>query len=1690
MKNPIDYLINFSVITEESLFQTYTLESYQNAPEQAVTAMPGELYVLQAPQDESIGNALVAERSGQDLLLSFRSQEPGSHAIKLDQFFSNHGALHLLKQDGELVRVISADAEPEQGVVTFAAEPASVAVQEMAAPVIDVLPKPMVQYAAPEASVEMAPFAAPTLAAAPLAQPMAFSANALQVTPKIDHAEDQVGSRTGSLGSGSVTDDQYATLVGTGTPGATLEVFDNDEYLGEVRVDANGNWSFDPIEELAESGHVFTVREQGSGAKSGPFVLIVDTIAPPSAVIDSISDNRGGNVIARDGHTADNTPFFAGTAEPLSMVAIYVGKTMMGTSFADASGKWTFDSIFVMPDGEYTITAKAMDFSGNTSLSSKAYKFTVDTIPPAMPSINEALDNVGDQQGALHSGQQTDDSTPTLTGYAEAGTTVFVYDHGKLVGTALANAQGTWSLTPAAPLADGEHSFTAVARDLAGNLSTPSTPFVLTLAPDATQVPTIDSVFDDVGRIVGPVAWGGHTDDDKPTLSGKGKPGDSVRIYDNGKLLGEAQVDAQGKWSFSPSASLEEGPHSFTVQAFNASQSPSALSPSFDLVLDLSPPDASKLSITSVYDDVGKITGNIAPNGRTDDQNPDVSGTGTAGNTVVLYVREASGQREVGRAQVDGQGKWSIHVADDLHLGKNTFTAVEMDQAGNATAPSAPYSITVGNDQMGGFDVTAGANSSQQINTNTTGDQNNPQVTRLANGNLVVVWQDARGGYDVCMQLMDPTGTHKIGQEQFVNQRNANDQDSPSVTALADGGFLITWESYVSTLDPSGDGVYARRYAADGAAQTDEFLVNQTTAGAQRAAYSLGLPDGGYIISWGSDQSGGSIVQRTYDANNKPVGNEVVIKSGGASIAYGGPEMVAFDDPAHAGWYLTVWDGPDGKGNGVLGQLRKTDGSANGPVITLNTTTDNNQQYPDAIALKDGSFVVFWDSNDSKAIGSDIRAAHYTFDPVTGAAKIIGDGDFIVNEYRQGKQYKPVGVALEDGGYVLIWGSDGGDGSGSAIFAQRFDANSQKIGHEFLVNPVIQGNQGAGWDDINLANMLDATLLDNGDIFVTWQSNNIDGSGFGIEGVTIDADAGFYSEFLVNTNRENDQNRSTTCATPDGGFVVVWNSKYAGISQPMGQVFDASGMPVGPEFNISAKLSDTTVAPDVVAFPDGTFMVSWHNWESGREVVHTQRFGYTHDDNGNINGSVKVGPDLAISPANYGFNQNSKIVVLDDGGYVVMWQAAVTLGKQWDIVARQFDASGKVVGGDTIIGEIGVREKPSSDVSVTKLEDGNLAIAWGKYPNANCDVVLTIYNPSTLSVSASVTANVVTANVQDSPSIATLSNGNIIVTWDSNDVSGVDQSEWGVWGRIFTPNGTAVGGEFLVNSYTPGTQKTPTVVANPNGGFIVLYTSNADVVDGLNSAGIYAQYFDNDGHRVGQELRIHQLMVGEQKQPDATFLADGRLFVTWTDTYVSDGSGEAIKGRIIDVDSSVGLSIEDASTPTPLAAHVESSSGLWMLFDDGSATGLMLNNEFLSSVQGGDGNDVIGISNTAFTSINGGAGIDTLLIDGRNMALDIDSLVNRITGIEKIDLGQGGANSVSLSAHALEGLGQVDMLLADGKNQFVINGDGSNSIQLIDSLSETWADAGQAEIGGVVYQTYVSGTHEVLIEQNIQVTVH
>jgi hypothetical protein len=169
-------------------------------------------------------------------------------------------------------------------------------------------------------------------------------------------------------------------------------------------------------------------------------VVVIDTAVPAAPVVTASSANT-------------LTPTVAGTSEAFASVEVYIDGVLAGTATANAVGAWTLP-VTVGGTATYLVTAKAIDAAGSVSPLSAAATLVIDVSAPVAPTM-----------AAL----TTYSLTPTLTGTAEANSTVRIYDGTTLLGTAVADGSGNWTFTVSPALTASAHSFTATATDAAGN---------------------------------------------------------------------------------------------------------------------------------------------------------------------------------------------------------------------------------------------------------------------------------------------------------------------------------------------------------------------------------------------------------------------------------------------------------------------------------------------------------------------------------------------------------------------------------------------------------------------------------------------------------------------------------------------------------------------------------------------------------------------------------------------------------------------------------------------------------------------------------------------------------------------------------------------------------------------------------------------------------------------------------------------------------------------------------------------------------------------------------------------------------------------------------------------------------------------------------------------------------------------
>jgi hypothetical protein len=246
-----------------------------------------------------------------------------------------------------------------------------------------------------------------------------------------------------------------------------------------------------------------------------------------------------------------------------------------------------------------------------------------------------------------------------------------------------------------------------------------------------------------------------------------------------------------------------------------------------------------------------------------------------------------------------------------------------------------------------------------------------------------------------------------------------------------------------------------------------------------------------------------------------------------------------------------------------------------------------------------------------------------------------------------------------DGDFVVVWRSFGGDGSGSGIFGQRFDAKAVKLGSEFPINTYTTGFQSEP----------DVAMDDGGGFVVVWKSYGEDGSGYGVFGqrfASTGAKAG--SEFRVNTYTTGDQGEPSVAMSGGGDFVVVWNSDGQDGSGEgiFGQRFDASGARVGNEFAVNSYTTNQQTFPAVAVSPRGDFVVAWSSDGEDEDGygVFLRLFN---------SGGESVVPERLVNEYTTNGQEAPAVAMAADGSFVVTWQSYFQDGSSWGIYGKRFD---------------------------------------------------------------------------------------------------------------------------------------------------------------------------------------------------------------------------------------------------------------------------------------------------------------------------------------------------------------------------------------------------------------------------------
>jgi Ca2+-binding RTX toxin-like protein len=328
----------------------------------------------------------------------------------------------------------------------------------------------------------------------------------------------------------------------------------------------------------------------------------------------------------------------------------------------------------------------------------------------------------------------------------------------------------------------------------------------------------------------------------------------------------------------------------------------------------------------------------------------------------------------------------------------------------------------------------------------TVGKQTVPQTIGLANGNILVVWEDTSNvngpsaGIDVVARMFDPEGKPIAAPYQLNSVTVASDETGPKIVALPDGGFVMAYGSYSADL---GGFIQIQRYDANGNAtfstsiierQLTAWEITADTAGNYTVTFELEIPfSGGYTID---------IHSFTYNGSDNARGLEQTEVAQNSTE----PDRLAAIDTFANGHVITFYTEPD------FPVLEETDYTAEfriydpvtGAIIRDIEIYDGNSFAGDHAALDvavltGGQFVLLtYETYDGYAF----RIGNTETSDLGPQVELPDNPDPNTVSYNRGAHL----VALQDGGFFAAWLQADGD-----VYGQRYGAYGDPIGGRVLI---------------------------------------------------------------------------------------------------------------------------------------------------------------------------------------------------------------------------------------------------------------------------------------------------------------------------------------------------------------------------------------------------------------------------------------------------------------------------------------------------------------------------------------------------------------------------------------------------------------------------------------------------------------
>ncbi|EDV7395057.1 Ig-like domain repeat protein [Salmonella enterica subsp. enterica] len=507
---------------------------------------------------------------------------------------------------------------------------------------------------------------------------------------------------------------------------------------------AGNKWLFTPDTPLVDGTYkIEIVAEDIAGNKISKEVsFTIDTIVSEPSIDLLDADDTGESAV--DNITSVTTPRFVIGNVPADIDTVVI--RINGVSYpvtANGNNLWEFQVPVALNDGVYEAVVVFRDIAGNTS--ETKLPFTIDTTTSVSVRMEPASDT-----GNSNSDNLTNKQNPKFEGTAEpnAKLVITIVDDKSgrevLKQTITVGADGNWSVTPNI-LPDGMYTINVVATDVAGNTAQTQERF------------TIDTVtIDPTIRLSDPSIDDQHEATSlRPEFKGFAEAFSTIMIQWDGKVVGSANANANGEWSWTPPSVLAPGSYVVSIVAKDkaGNESSQVDFPVVIPVIDVTPPTI-KLSEESDSGALGDFT--------TNNKTPTLIGS-TLPNTIVsIYVDGV----KVGEATADTAGRYTFQLSE-MKDGHYVVQVGIVNPRDNSELRSTAVDVTIDTEVAELVWNISGMHEGGYINTVTPEiggtSEPNSKITIFVNGvEKAIAYTTGAGHWGVVLPALGNDGNYEL----------------------------------------------------------------------------------------------------------------------------------------------------------------------------------------------------------------------------------------------------------------------------------------------------------------------------------------------------------------------------------------------------------------------------------------------------------------------------------------------------------------------------------------------------------------------------------------------------------------------------------------------------------------------------------------------------------------------------------------------------------------------------------------------------------------------------------------------------------------------------------------------------------------------------------------------------------------